>query len=207
MIGTIGQVIFLEFKLVLCLVWGDIKDRLETVGVNQSQICCVAWRGSAGPGSNPDQDLKCHQDLVSTQTSPQLAALLQLSLGDTITLSLVSLPILSIFSDGSLLCPWCMVITPVILSYLNLEKIYRPPGRLLRLGLGTLSSLVHDGWDTIHSVGRPPLSRHATGGCWLVSTIRKVKQMISHARMLLLGDIDSADRNVLCLLPASVHTG
>ena len=49
MIGTIGQVIFLEFKLVLCLVWGDIKDRLETVGVNQSQICCVAWRGSAGP--------------------------------------------------------------------------------------------------------------------------------------------------------------
>lgn len=51
-----------------------------------------------------------------------------------------------------------MVITLVILSYLNLEKIYSPPGRLLRLGLGTLSSLVHDGWDTIHSVGGPPLS-------------------------------------------------
>ena len=95
----------------------------------------------------------------------------------------------------------------VILSYLNLEKIYSPPGRLLRLGLGTLSSLVHDGWDTIHRVGRPPLSRHAAGGCWLVSRIRKVKQMISHARLALLGDIDSADWNVLCLPPASVHTG
>ena len=33
------------------------------------------------------------------------------------------------------------------------------------------------------------------------------KWYISHARLGLLGDVDSADRNVLGLLPASVHTG
>ena len=93
------------------------------------------------------------------------------------------------------------------MSYLNLEKIYSPPGRLLRLGLGTLSSLVDDGWDPVHSVAGPALPRHAAGRGWLVSTIRKVKQMISHARLGLLGDIDSADRKLLCLLPASLHAG
>ena len=92
------------------------------------------------------------------------------------------------------------------LSYLDLEKIYSPPGRLLRLGLGTLSSLVHDGWDSIHSIASPAFSWHAAGGGWLVSAIRKVKQMIRHARLVLLGDVDSADSNVLCLLPAPIHT-
>ena len=155
--------------------------------------------GAAGPGrTRPTFEMSSRSCKYSGP--PLYSALLQLSLGNTLagTSNTTFKYSLIAVMYGHYTCQ---------LSYLNLEKIYSPPGRLLRLGLATLSSLMDDGWDTIHSIASPALSWHAAGSCWLVSTIRKVKQMISHARLGLLGDIDSADRNVLCLLPASVYTG
>ena len=94
------------------------------------------------------------------------------------------------------------------LSYLNLEKIYSPPRRLLGLGLRALPSLVDYGGDAVHSVGGPALSRHTAGTGWFVSTIRKiVRQFICQALLVSLGDVDSAERNVLRVLPLSSATG
>ena len=65
------------------------------------------------------------------------------------------------------------------LSYLNLEKIYSPPGGLLGLGLGTLSTLVHYRGHSVHGVGGPALPRHAAGTGWLVpAQERPIKHFI-----------------------------